>query len=87
MDGEPQLKPLKFSVECGRLHAGCGMKLTGSYEEVLEGCVAHARRAHGRDDEAALREAIKPLIRQEAIEWLWPSAELNDRRRAADWPR
>lgn len=86
MDGEPELRALKFSVDCGKLHDGCNMKLTGTYEEVLEGCVAHACRVHGRGDDAALREAIKPLIRREAIEWLWPNAEFNDRRRAADWP-
>lgn len=86
MDGEPQLRGLRFSVDCGRLHQGCMMKLTGTYEQVLEGCADHARRVHGRCDDAALRESIRGLIRQEAIEWLWPSSELHDRRRSGDWP-
>lgn len=86
MDGDPQLRALKYSVDCGRLHQGCSMRLVGTYDEVLEGCVEHARRVHGDADEESLRDRVRSLMRQEAIEWLWPTAELNDRRRSADWP-
>lgn len=87
MDGDPTLRTLKYSIDCGRVYQACTVKIVGAYDEVLDACVAHARRVHGsEEDEARLRRKIEPWIRQEAIEWIWPSAQYNDRRRISDWP-
>ena len=85
MDGGPELRALKYSLDCTRINRACTIKICGEFDEVLEEAVAHARRAHAApQDESVLRESLRPWIRQEAIEWLWQGMPENGKQ--AGWP-
>jgi predicted small metal-binding protein len=64
----PPETPRVFSLALADLGLPCSLSVSGSYDEVLDAGVWHARHAHGmRDGKADLRDAIKSaLVEQQA---------------------
>ena len=64
----------RFGIDCAEAGKGCTLKLSGTYDEVLETGLLHAKSVHGfTGEDNKLRETIKGFIKEETITSVRPS--------------
>ncbi len=60
-------KGKRFGLDCREAGEGCSLKLSGTYDEVLEAGTQHGIRTHGmKGGEEKVREDIKGYIKEES---------------------
>lgn len=66
-DKDTQRQDKRYSMDCRESGEGCSLKISGSYDEVLDAGTGHAIKAHGmKGDESKVREDIKGYIKEDA---------------------
>lgn len=63
---ENDKKSGRFTIDCSESGKDCSLKLTGTYDEVLETGVDHCIKSHGmQGDPAKVREDVVSFIKPE----------------------
>lgn len=61
-----QSKDKRYSLDCRQAGEGCSLKLSGTYDEVLDAGTLHGIKSHGmKGDESKVREDIKGYIKED----------------------
>jgi len=66
-DKDTQSQNKRYSMDCREAGEGCSLKISGSYDEVLDAGTSHAIKAHDmKGEESKVREDIKSYIKEDS---------------------
>ena len=62
-----QSKDKRYSLDCRESGEGCSLKISGTYDEVLDAGTQHGIKSHGmKGEESKVREDIKGYMKEES---------------------
>jgi predicted small metal-binding protein len=63
----PSREGKKYYIDCSEQTEGCSLRLSGSYDEVIDAGVWHAQKTHGMAaEESKLREDLGKIIKEQS---------------------
>ena len=61
-----QSKDKRYSLDCREAGEGCSLRLSGTYDEVLDAGTLHGIKSHAmKGDESKVREDLKGYIKED----------------------